>query len=245
MKFGKLYGQAPAAFADVEVKGLTCDSRRVGEGYVFVCISGAADDGHKYAPIAREKGAAIIVAQHDLGYDNQVLLPDTRAAFAEMCAAWFGHPADRLKIVGVTGTNGKTTVSYLVKTILEAAGHKVGLIGTIQNMIGEECLPSKNTTPSAYELNSLFDLMIKAGCDYAVMEVSSHALDQKRVDGIRFEAALFTNLTQDHLDYHLTMENYMAAKKRLFTMTDRAIINLDDAYGRRMVEGLDLSLIHI
>ncbi len=243
MKFGKLYGQAPAAFADVEVKGLTCDSRRVGEGYVFVCISGAADDGHKYAPIAREKGAAIIVAQHDLGYDNQVLLPDTRAAFAEMCAAWFGHPADRLKIVGVTGTNGKTTVSYLVKTILEAAGHKVGLIGTIQNMIGEECLPSKNTTPSAYELNSLFDLMIKAGCDYAVMEVSSHALDQKRVDGIRFEAALFTNLTQDHLDYHLTMENYMAAKKRLFTMTDRAIINLDDAYGRRMVEGLDCAVV--
>ncbi|MGI6270323.1 MAG: UDP-N-acetylmuramoyl-L-alanyl-D-glutamate--2,6-diaminopimelate ligase [Candidatus Howiella sp.] len=243
MKFGTIFKQAPAALAGVEVKGLTCDSRRVGEGYVFVCISGAADDGHKYAHIAREKGAAIIVAQRDLGYENQVVLPDTRAAFAEMCAGWFGRPADRLKIIGVTGTNGKTTVSYLVKTILEAAGHKVGLVGTIQNMVGEECLPSKNTTPSAYELNSLFDLMIKAGCDYAVMEVSSHALDQKRVDGIRFETALFTNLTQDHLDYHLTMENYMAAKKRLFTMTGRAVVNLDDPYGFKMVEGLDCAVI--
>lgn len=243
MKFKDILAGAPENLAEIEISGITCDSRRVGEGYVFVCINGAAEDGHKYAGTAYEKKAAVIICERDLGYDNQLILDNTREAFASMCANWFGRPAEKLKIIGVTGTNGKTTVTYLIKSILESAGHKVGLIGTIQNMIGSESLPSKNTTPSAYELNSLFDIMVKSGCDYAVMEVSSHALDQKRVDGIPFDMALFTNLTQDHLDYHLNMENYMAAKKRLFAMAKTAVINIDDPYGKTMVEGLNCGIV--
>ena len=204
--------------------------------------SGRAD-GHAFAPAAVENGAAVVIAERDLGLPGQIVLPDTRKAYAEMCAAWFGRPADSLRLIGVTGTNGKTTVSYLVKAILEQNGYKVGLIGTIQNMIGGESLPAKNTTPSAYELHSLFALMKSAGCQFVVMEVSSHALDQQRVGGLHFETALFTNLTQDHLDYHGTMENYMQAKRKLFAMCDTAVVNFDDPYAAGMTEGLDCKVV--
>lgn len=236
MKFGELYENC-GKFADLDITGLTCDSRSVVAGGAFVCITGAAQDGHRYAADAVAKGAAVIVCERDLGLENQLIVADTKAVFGQMCAAWFGHPADQLKIIGVTGTNGKTSVSYMLKAIIEAAGHKVGLIGTIQNMIGDVCIPTVNTTPGVYELNALFRQMVDAGCTYAVMEVSSHALDQQRVCGIHFAAALFTNLTQDHLDYHLTMENYLLAKKKLFSMCDLAVINMDDAAGPRMVAG--------
>ncbi|MBR4073510.1 MAG: UDP-N-acetylmuramoyl-L-alanyl-D-glutamate--2,6-diaminopimelate ligase [Clostridia bacterium] len=230
-------------FSNTEIKGLTSDSRQVESGYVFVCINGPLSDGHNYAASALEKGAVIIVAERDLGFFNQIIVDNTREVFAKMCAAWFGNPADSLKIIGVTGTNGKTSVTYMLKSILEQTGAKVGLIGTIQNMIGERVIEAKNTTPGVYELNALFAEMLKEGCTYAIMEVSSHALDQDRVYGINFESAIFTNITQDHLDYHLNMENYLAAKKKLFYMCKTAIINIDDPYSKQLISGLNCEII--
>lgn len=231
------------ALAETDITGITCDSRQVKSGFVFVCINGAKSDGHDYAEKALENGAAAIIAERDLGLEVQIVVPDTHAAYADMCAKWFGNPADSLKLLGVTGTNGKTSVTYMMKKILENAGYKVGLIGTIQNMIGDEIIAAHNTTPNAYELNSLFALMKAKGCTYVIMEVSSHALDQSRVYRLNFEAAMFTNLTQDHLDYHITMENYLAAKKKLFGMCKTAIINSDDQYSCELTKGLDCKII--
>ena len=222
--------QCDVKIAETEITGITCDSRAVKEGYVFVCIKGTQSDGHNYVDSALINGAAVIVAEHDTGAKNQLIVSDTHAAYAEICANWFGNPAESLKLIGVTGTNGKTSVTYMLKKILEDFGFKVGLIGTIQNMIGDEIVATQNTTPNAYELNSLFSLMKAKECKYVIMEVSSHALDQCRVYNLQFEAAMFTNLTQDHLDYHETMENYMLAKKKLFHMCKTAIINSDDEY---------------
>lgn len=231
------------ALADKDITGITCDSRQVKAGFAFVCINGAKADGHDYAEKALENGAAVVVSERDLGLKSQITVPDTHAAYADMCAKWFGNPADSLKLLGVTGTNGKTSVTYMMKKILEKSGYKVGLIGTIQNMIGDEIIAAHNTTPNAYELNSLFALMKAKGCTYVIMEVSSHALDQSRVYRLNFEAAMFTNLTQDHLDYHITMENYLAAKKKLFGMCKTAVINSDDPYSEELVKGLDCKII--
>ncbi|MGN0450780.1 MAG: UDP-N-acetylmuramoyl-L-alanyl-D-glutamate--2,6-diaminopimelate ligase [Acutalibacteraceae bacterium] len=230
------------SLGQTEITGITCDSRCVKEGYAFVCINGAKSDGHDFAQKAIEGGAAVIIAERDLGLEVQIVVPDTHAAYADMCAKWFGNPADSLKLLGVTGTNGKTSVTYMMKKILEKAGYKVGLIGTIQNMIGDEIIAAHNTTPNAYELNSLFALMKAKGCTYVIMEVSSHALDQSRVYRLNFEAAMFTNLTQDHLDYHITMDNYLAAKKKLFYMCKTAVINSDDPYAEKLCEGLDCKI---
>lgn len=229
--------------ANIEISGVTCDSRKVESGFAFVCINGAVDDGHKYAANAVSRGAAVIIAEHTTGNTNEIIVADTHETYSNMCAAWFGNPADSLKLIGVTGTNGKTSVSYMLKSIFEYFGHKVGLIGTIQNIVGNEIIPTKNTTPDAYELNRLFDLMKRNGCTYVVMEVSSHALDQKRVFGLNFEVAIFTNLTQDHLDYHLTMENYLDAKKKLFKMCKTAVINADDKYVNALIEGIDCRVV--
>lgn len=228
---------------EVEITGITCDSREVKKGFAFVCINGAKADGHKFAQSALEKGAAVIIAEQEVDVPNKIMVENTHAEYAKMSAKWFGEPAKKLKLVGVTGTNGKTSVTYMLKKILEAKGHKVGLVGTIQNMIGDEIITAKNTTPSAYELNSLFSNMVEKGCDYAVMEVSSHALDQCRVYDLEFEVAIFTNLTQDHLDYHITMENYLEAKKKLFKMCKTAVINKDDKYFEALVEGLDCNIV--
>lgn len=230
-------------YADIDIKGITCDSRKVEKGFAFVCISGTAQDGHNYAQKAQQQGAAIIISERKTGALNEIIVPDTHEVYADMCANWFENPAKDLKLIGVTGTNGKTSVTYMLKSILESLGNKVGLIGTIQNMVGEQVIETKNTTPDAYELNRLFSLMKKQGCTYAVMEVSSHALDQKRVCNLCFEAAVFTNLTQDHLDYHLTMENYLAAKKKLFKMCKTAIINADDKYYESLTNGLDCRIV--
>lgn len=230
-------------FANLEISGITCDSRKVEPGFAFVCISGFLQDGHAYAESAVEKGAAVIISEHATGVKNEIIVSDTHETYADMCAAWFGNPAKKLKLIGITGTNGKTSVSYILKGILEHFGNKVGLIGTIQNMIGDKAIETKNTTPDAYELNRLFSLMVEAGCTYAVMEVSSHSLDQKRVCNLCFEAAIFTNLTQDHLDYHLTMENYLSAKKKLFTTCKTAIINADDKYAEELIKGLDCRIV--
>lgn len=229
--------------SELNIKGVTCNSKKVENGYVFVCIKGAGADGHDFYKSALDSGAAVIITQKDLKIKNQVIVENTRRVYADMCEKWFGSPAKKLNLIGVTGTNGKTSVTYILKSILEQAGHKVGLIGTIQNLIGDTVVDSHNTTPEAYELNSLFDKMISAGCDYCVMEVSSHALDQYRVSNLPFSVAIFTNLTQDHLDYHLTMENYLAAKKRLFSMCKIAVINADDEYAERLTEDLDCKVV--
>jgi len=242
MKLSELFN-CDLKFAEIEITGVTSDSREVKDGYAFVCIKGPVNDGHKFAVTAAEKGAAVVIAEQDTGVENQILVEDSLVVFSDMCAAWFKNPAKSLKLIGVTGTNGKTSVTYMIKKILEAQGQKVGLIGTIQNMIGDKVLPSKNTTPGVYELNSLFAEMRDEGCAYAVMEISSHALDQRRVYGLEFEAAIFTNLTQDHLDYHITMENYLEAKKKLFRMCKTAILNADDPYSEKIAEGLSCKVV--
>ena len=223
---------------DTEIVSITCDSRRVEVGCLFVCIEGTAVDGHRFAEAAQQAGAAAVLVQRDLGLHTQLMAENTRMAWAQICANWFGHPATRLKMVGVTGTNGKTTTTTLIKSMLEHEGYKVGLIGTIHNLIGDRVLPSRHTTPDPYDLQSLLALMVVEGCDYCVMEVSSHALDQRRVAGCVYEVGVFTNLTQDHLDYHGTMENYMLAKKELFSISKTAIVNADDGWASAISEGI-------
>ncbi len=224
---------------DMEIKDVTGDSRRVEKGSVFVCIKGGNVDGHEYAKAAVRSGAAWVVAERDTGTENQIIVQNSRAAYAIMCANINGRPAEKMKLIGITGTNGKTTITYLVKHVLEAAGKKVGLIGTIQNVIGDVVLQAKYTTPDPAELHLIFSRMLNAGCEYVVMEVSSQALDQYRVWGCNFETAVFTNLTQDHLDYHKTMENYFEAKKRLFELCQSAVVCIDDEYGRSLAKNIN------
>ncbi|MCL2508555.1 MAG: UDP-N-acetylmuramoyl-L-alanyl-D-glutamate--2,6-diaminopimelate ligase [Oscillospiraceae bacterium] len=223
---------------DTEVTALTDDSRKVSPGCVFVCVKGRSFDGHGAVPDALKAGAAAIVTERDLGLPQQVIVDDTRTAYALMCSAFFGDPCESLKIIGVTGTNGKTTTCFLMRDMLAAYGKKTGLIGSVYNMIGNEELSAEFTTPGPYELHSLFRQMADAGCEYCVMEASSQALEQRRVHGVRFEAAIFTNLTRDHLDYHGTFENYLAAKRILFENTDLAVINLDDGHAAEIIGGL-------
>lgn len=220
---------------DIEVNGIAYDSRKVERGNVFVCIKGYQTDGHKYINSAVQNGAAAIIACDPVEADVPVLYThDTRMALALMSKAYFREPLKNIGLIGVTGTNGKTTVTYLIKEILEKQGKKVGLIGTNKNMIGNKILPSERTTPESYELYKLFADMAADGADYVVMEVSSHALELNRVGGCEFLAAVFTNLTQDHLDFHGDMESYFKAKCKLFTMCKSAVINTDDTYGARI-----------
>ncbi len=221
---------------DTEINKIAYDSRVVEEGDVFVCIKGYKTDGHKFAKMAEEKGAKIIVAMEAVCCEKAdvIIVSDTRLALALMAKAYFNNPMKKKALVGVTGTNGKTTVTNLFKTIYEATGKVMGLIGTNNNMIGDEVFEAERTTPESLELYELFDYMAGRGADGVVMEVSSHALELKRVGGCEFETAVFTNLTQDHLDFHETMENYFAAKSKLFDMCKNAVINIDDEYGKRL-----------
>ena len=226
------------AALDTDVTGIAYDSRHVNKGDVFVCIKGFQTDGHKYAADAAGKGACAIVACDTINMSGVPILytPDTRLALALMSKAYYKNPLANMKLVGVTGTNGKTTVTYLLKAILEAAGKKVGLIGTNQIMLGESVIPAERTTPESNELYKILRGMADGGAEYVVMEVSSHALDLQRVGGCEFEVAAFTNLTQDHLDFHGSMENYFMAKRKLFSMCKNAVINVDDAYGGRIAQ---------
>ncbi len=228
---------------NIEITGITCNSKEVRPGFAFVCLKGANSDGHKFAPDALKSGAAVIFAETDLGFENQIIVKDTHETYFDLSAKWFREPTKELKLIGVTGTNGKTSVTYMLKSIFEKAGYKTGLIGTIQNMIGEKAIETHNTTPDAFTLNKLFREMVDSGCKYAVMEVSSHALDQKRICNVTFETAIFTNLTQDHLDYHKTMDNYLLAKKKLFKMCKKAVLNSDDPYFEKLKEGLACEII--
>lgn len=230
-------------FSDVEVADVTQDSRLVKKGSLFVCVKGVAFDGHNFACDMLKNGACAVVVERDMGLDNQILVENSRAVYSLICANFFGNPADKLKLIGITGTNGKTTTTFLIKQILENIGKKVGLIGTVQNMICDEVYPAKYTTPDPYELQRLFCEMVKAGCEYVVMEVSSQALAQGRVNGLRFKIGAFTNLTQDHLDYHKTWENYFEAKKILFKNCDIAVTNADDKNGLEIIKGLDFESV--
>lgn len=233
--YALLENNAKTSLPDMEITGLTDDSRKVQPGMLFACIRGERFDGHTAAKDVLERGAAAVLADHDLGLgDRQILTEDTRALYGKLCAAWFGHPERKMRFIGVTGTNGKTTITNLIKHILTENGHKVGLIGTIQNEIGDEIIHTDNTTPFVYDLMALYARMAEAGCDDVVMEVSSFGLVQQRIGETHFAAAAFTNLTQDHLDYHGTMENYYQAKKLLFQRCDTAIIDTDDEYGKRL-----------
>lgn len=224
---------------DLDVEDIAIDSRDVHPGTLFVALRGEERDGHDYIDDAAVQGACCVVCEKppeiDIAY---VLVSDTHDALAMLAARFCGEPAEKLMMIGVTGTNGKTTTTYLLKQLLEKTkGAKVGLIGTNQNMIGDEILSAERTTPDALSLQKLLSAMVEAGCSHAVMEVSSHALMQKRAAGIRFAVGIFTNLTQDHLDYHGTMEAYCDAKAKLFTACDAAVVNGDDPWTPRLLEG--------
>ncbi len=232
MKLDRLLNglNATGFVGDVEITALCRDSRRITPGCLFVCIAGTKIDSHQFASEALAQGAAAVVCERDMGLARQIVVKDGRTAWALLSANWFDRPAEKLQMIGITGTNGKTSTSYLLKGIFEKVGYRVGLIGTIQNMVADRVVQTGQTTPDPYELQQLLAEMVADGCRYAVMEVSSHALDQERVAGCHFAAAVFTNLTQDHLDYHGTMEQYAAAKKRLFALSDKAIVNVDDPW---------------
>lgn len=223
-------------FKDREISFITDNSENVTSSSLFVCIKGARGDGHEYGMEAARKGA-VIVCEHSIGVRDEIIVKDTRRAYADFCGAFFANPARRMKLIGITGTNGKTTTAFLLKDIFEKNGHKCGLVGTVQDMAGDTVFYSERTTPDSFELNCLFSKMVKRGCEYCIMEVSSQALSQGRVNGLSFDCAVFTNLTQDHIDYHGTFENYAKAKKKLFSMCRKGIINIDDEKGLYMTDG--------
>ena len=222
---------------DTEITGLAYDSRLVKPGDLFFCIRGLAADGNRFAADACGRGAAAVMSRepHTEVDAAVVQVEDDRQAMAEAACAFHGHPSRRMRMVGITGTNGKTTTTYMIKRLAEKAGLRVGLIGTICNMIGSEKLHTERTTPESPDLQALLEQMADAGCDLVVMEVSSHALALDRVHGMHFDVGIFSNLTQDHLDFHGTFEHYAAAKERLFAASSVSLINLDDAAAQRML----------
>lgn len=219
----------------IEISTLINDSRKVGQGSAFVCISGAVVDGHDFISDVAAKGAAAVIVEKDVDAPSDmtvIKVPDTRYALALMSAAYFGYPADKMKIIGITGTKGKTTTTYMIKSILEGVGHKVGLIGTIEAVIGEETIPAANTTPESYTIHQYFAKMVQAGCDCVVMEVSSQGLMLHRTAGIPFEIGIFTNLGRDHIgpNEHADFEDYKRCKGLLFQQCRLGIANVDDRY---------------
>lgn len=220
---------------ETEITTLEYDSRAVKTGSLFVCLTGFRTDGHAYIPAALESGAAALVVEREVDAPAGVAVvrvADSRKALALLSAAWFGHPADKLTVIGLTGTKGKTTTAHMLKAILEAAGHKVGMIGTIGSVIAGEKAKTKNTTPESYELHSLFDRMVKAGCEYAVMEATSQGFKLHRTDGILFDIGVFLNLSPDHLGpgEHESFEEYLQCKSMLFQQCRQGLVNIDDAH---------------
>jgi len=240
MNLRAIFGEAASAAADVEITALALDSRRVAPGTAFFCVRGFTRDGHEFAAEAVAAGASALVVDHPLGLGvPEVLVDDVRAAMAPAAVRLHGDPTRTLRTIGVTGTNGKTTTAYLVRALLEAAGHRTGLLGTVKSVIGGVEHEVARTTPEAIDLQAAFAAMRDAGDTHCVMEVSSHALELGRADAIHWAAAIFTNLTQDHLDFHPTMEDYFAAKRLLFAAgPEIAAINVDDPYGARLVAEL-------
>ena len=241
MKLSELWPSVNPA-QDREITRVTSDSRAVEPGALFVAVRGSRFDGHTLVGEAVRKGAAAVFAEHPVDCGVPVfVVENTREAYGILSAAFWGNPSARMDLYGVTGTNGKTTISTLLCQLLTESGRLCGLIGTIENRIGAMTIPAKFTTPEPSELHPLFSRMEKAGCRCVSMEVSSMALDQRRLSGCRFKVGIFTNLTQDHLDYHGSMENYFDAKCRLFSLCENAVVNLDDPYGRALCERLPSS----
>ena len=228
-----------------EVNAVISDSRKVTPGSLFVAVSGFASDGNRFIPMAMEKGAVVVVTAKKPDMDvPYVLVASDRLALALLGTNFFGRPAESMTMIGVTGTNGKTSTTWLLKQVLkQVKGAKVGLVGTMENHIGDLILPTERTTPESIELQELFAQMRDAGCSYAVMEVSSHALELDRVGGITFDVAAFTNLTEDHLDFHKTMEAYCDAKAILFRRCRRAVVNGDDPWTDRILAGCTAPVI--
>ncbi len=230
---------------DVSVDAITDDSRAVSAASLFVAVKGEQVDGHEFIPAAVRGGMVALVSQQPVSGMSlpSVRVDDSKKALGLLGSCFYGDPSSKIQMIGVTGTNGKTTTTYVCKALLEALGHPVGLIGTVAYQIGERTIPATHTTPGSLELQQLLATMVASGCATAVMEVSSHALAQDRTSGCEYDVAVFSNLTQDHLDFHKTMEEYFQAKLRLFTglkggskANKRAIVNIDDPYGNRIVE---------
>ena len=223
---------------DTEITHVCVDSRATQKGSLFVAVPGNRCDGGHYARQAVDRGAVCVVCQSELPPDLPwVKVRDARLALSRLACRWYGHPSRQLTMLGVTGTNGKTTVTYLLRHILQRTGMKTGLIGTVQNIVGEQTLPAQRTTPDALQIQQLLSAMTKNGCSHAVMEISSHALDQHRAEGIDFAVGIFTNLTEDHLDYHGTMGCYCDAKAKLFQMSRMGVCNADDPWTERLLAG--------
>ncbi len=227
---------------DLDITDLVYDSRKVSPGSLFVCVSGTVSDGHKYIPMALEKGAAALVVEHPVSVPEGVTVlqvENGRLALAELSAAWFGYPARALTTIAVTGTKGKTTTTYMIHDILEKAGHKAGLIGTVEIITGTECIPAEHTTPESYLIHQYLRQMVDSGCDYAIMEVSSQALKLDRTEGIQFDYGIFTNLTPDHLSplEHASMEEYAGCKAMLFRQCRVGLFNADSDASATMMDG--------
>ncbi len=233
-----------SSFVDFEVKGVSCNSKTVVDNSVFIAVKGASADGNRFIEDAIARGARAIIKEspsHKVTKSPEGILfigvADARKACADLAAEFYGNPSEKIEMVGITGTNGKTTLSYLLEAILKEANKAPAVIGTVNCRFKDKVIPSKNTTPGSIELQSMLFDMAAAGVNYCLMEVSSHALDQNRTEGIKFSSAVFTNLTQDHLDYHKTIEDYFLAKAKLFQGLSRgafAIVNADDSYGKRI-----------
>lgn len=228
----------PAPAENLSVTGICYNSLKIKHGDVFVAVKGFKVDGHKYIKNAVEGGAvAVVVEDEQEGLSvPQIVVKNSRSALAYLSSNFYGNPSEKFKLIGVTGTNGKTTVTYLVKSVLESKGYKVGLIGTNQNMVGNMVLKSERTTPESLELQELFSIMVREGVDYVVMEVSSHSLELDRVLGCKFDVGAYTNLTRDHLDFHETMDNYVNAKGKLFSMCEKGVVNIDDSYAEKLLK---------
>ena len=228
-----------SADLELEISNVVYDSRKAEKDCLFVAVTGFASDGNRFIPMALEKGAAVVVTakkpEKDIPY---ILVASDRLALAQISCNWFGHPAKAMTMIGITGTNGKTSSTLLLKHVLEKVlGAKVGLIGTMENRIGDQVFPTERTTPESFELQQLFARMKEAGCTHVVMEVSSHALTLERIGGVYFDVAAFTNLTEDHLDFHGSMEEYCDAKAELFRRCGRAVLNRDDQWHDRIAAG--------
>lgn len=228
---------------DCDVKKITDDTREIEVGDIFVCIKGENFDGHSQALAIEEKGACLIVAEHDTGAQKQLIVDNSRLFFAELASRFYGNPTQKLKLIAATGTNGKSTVINLIKFVLNETGHKTGSIGTIGYDVCGKTYEAHLTTPRQMDLYRYFAEMVENGAEYCVMEASSLALVQNRFAGERFVCSVFTNLTQDHLDYHRTMENYYKAKRLLFDMSDKAVVCADDEYGMRLSQEIDIPCV--
>lgn len=231
---------------NLEFDGIAYDSRKTKSGSLFVCIEGFKADGHKYIPQAIENGTKALLVQREVDVSEGITVvrvKDTRYALASIADIFHQHPSGKFKLIGVTGTKGKTTTTYMIKSILDRCGQKTGLIGTICNKIGDEVLPTDRTTPESYDLQELFGEMVEKKVNSVVMEVSSHALDLHRVSCSEFDIGVFTNLSRDHLDFHKTFENYLAAKIKLFNMCKKGLVNIDSEYGRQVVDSVKCEVL--